>query len=374
MFVSGRHRPAAAPRLFRAVDRHDERPSVTAETSIAEPRRMTMPDRPSTLMRHPQPPNSANARSRTARTDSISSSGDADARPPQQGPRREALRRDLDAEGGCRRQREAHDEHHHGDDPATLDTGAEHERTERDQAEEHEEQERERAAWHGRRGDPHDAFSLRHVHGIPWLQRAPPFGGGRGAARPRRCRRQPRVRRRPVRRSRRCPWHVGDIGEVALEREGSETQYRRQRGHARGERAHQAGSAAPVRTGGSERRDRHQHRQPPEAHTDFIVAVIGEELGFVGVMLMITLFAVLACSVALKSADRRLRWSASLTAWVAQASASGSWFRHSSILAVRPVADQRADLAAGELRRLRHYQRISARLRWSRAWTSRIAV
>jgi cell division protein FtsW len=31
----------------------------------------------------------------------------------------------------------------------------------------------------------------------------------------------------------------------------------------------------------------------PEAHTDFIVAVIGEELGFVGVMLMITLFAVL---------------------------------------------------------------------------------
>ena len=30
----------------------------------------------------------------------------------------------------------------------------------------------------------------------------------------------------------------------------------------------------------------------PEAHTDFIVAVIGEELGFVGVMLMITLFAV----------------------------------------------------------------------------------
>ncbi len=30
----------------------------------------------------------------------------------------------------------------------------------------------------------------------------------------------------------------------------------------------------------------------PEAHTDFIVAVIGEELGFAGVMLMITLFAV----------------------------------------------------------------------------------
>ena len=30
----------------------------------------------------------------------------------------------------------------------------------------------------------------------------------------------------------------------------------------------------------------------PEAHTDFIVAVIGEELGFAGVMLMILLFAV----------------------------------------------------------------------------------
>ena len=30
----------------------------------------------------------------------------------------------------------------------------------------------------------------------------------------------------------------------------------------------------------------------PEAHTDFIMAVIGEELGFAGVMLMITLFAV----------------------------------------------------------------------------------
>src|SRR5690606_35659238 len=31
----------------------------------------------------------------------------------------------------------------------------------------------------------------------------------------------------------------------------------------------------------------------PEAHTDFILAVIGEELGFAGVVLMIALFAVL---------------------------------------------------------------------------------
>ena len=31
----------------------------------------------------------------------------------------------------------------------------------------------------------------------------------------------------------------------------------------------------------------------PEAHTDFIMAVIGEELGFVGILLMITLFGVL---------------------------------------------------------------------------------
>jgi cell division protein FtsW len=31
----------------------------------------------------------------------------------------------------------------------------------------------------------------------------------------------------------------------------------------------------------------------PEAHTDFIMAVIGEELGFVGILLMVTLFGVL---------------------------------------------------------------------------------
>jgi cell division protein FtsW len=44
----------------------------------------------------------------------------------------------------------------------------------------------------------------------------------------------------------------------------------------------------------------------PEAHTDFILAVIGEELGFMGVMVIIGMFAVLvqrALGVALAAKD-----------------------------------------------------------------------
>lgn len=52
---------------------------------------------------------------------------------------------------------------------------------------------------------------------------------------------------------------------------------------------------------------RMKHRYLPEAHTDFIVAIIGEELGFLGVMAVVLLYVALTTSVlwiGLRSPDR----------------------------------------------------------------------
>src|SRR6185437_8383988 len=58
----------------------------------------------------------------------------------------------------------------------------------------------------------------------------------------------------------------------------------------------------------------------PNAHNDFIFAIIGEELGFIGAFAVLALFAVLAYTglrIATRSADPWLRLvCATLTAWM----------------------------------------------------------
>ena len=58
----------------------------------------------------------------------------------------------------------------------------------------------------------------------------------------------------------------------------------------------------------------------PEAHTDFIFAIIGEELGFLGALIVITLFAVIAVlgvRVALRAPDRfGMLLAGGVTAWI----------------------------------------------------------
>jgi cell division protein FtsW len=58
----------------------------------------------------------------------------------------------------------------------------------------------------------------------------------------------------------------------------------------------------------------------PEAHTDFIFAIIGEELGFVGALIVIALFAVIAVlgvRIALRAPDRfGMLLAGGVTAWI----------------------------------------------------------
>jgi cell division protein FtsW len=59
----------------------------------------------------------------------------------------------------------------------------------------------------------------------------------------------------------------------------------------------------------------------PEAHTDFIAAIVGEELGFIGVMVMVLLltsFVLLGARVSLRAPDRfGMLLAGGVTAWVA---------------------------------------------------------
>lgn len=64
---------------------------------------------------------------------------------------------------------------------------------------------------------------------------------------------------------------------------------------------------------------RQKYNYLPEAHNDFIVAILGEELGFIGTCVVVALFAVLALCLArviLRSSDRFVRLAAAcLLAW-----------------------------------------------------------
>ncbi|WP_158088290.1 putative lipid II flippase FtsW [Kocuria massiliensis] len=64
---------------------------------------------------------------------------------------------------------------------------------------------------------------------------------------------------------------------------------------------------------------RQKYNYLPEAHNDFIVAILGEELGFIGTCIVVALFAVMALCLArviLRSSDRFVRLSAAaLMAW-----------------------------------------------------------
>jgi cell division protein FtsW len=64
---------------------------------------------------------------------------------------------------------------------------------------------------------------------------------------------------------------------------------------------------------------RQKYNYLPEAHNDFIFAILGEELGFIGALVVIGLFAILALSLAriiLRSSDRFVRVAAGcVLAW-----------------------------------------------------------
>ena len=80
----------------------------------------------------------------------------------------------------------------------------------------------------------------------------------------------------------------------------------------------------------------------PDAHTDFIFAIIGEELGLVGVIVVVGLFLVLGCTSASaprsRAADRFGQLLAGgITAWIAAAGLRQHRRRRSGILPVTGV-------------------------------------
>jgi cell division protein FtsW len=67
----------------------------------------------------------------------------------------------------------------------------------------------------------------------------------------------------------------------------------------------------------------------PEAHTDFLFAVLAEELGLLGVVVTLALFIALVCGSSTSRASRRTRTSSSQS-YLAPGSACGSACRPSS--------------------------------------------
>ena len=89
----------------------------------------------------------------------------------------------------------------------------------------------------------------------------------------------------------------------------------------------------------------------PEAHTDFIFSILGEELGYIGVvlaLLMVFFVAFRAMSIGRRALEIDQRFSGFL------ACAIGVWFSFQALVNVAPprhAADQRSDAAADQLRR-----------------------
>jgi cell division protein FtsW len=92
----------------------------------------------------------------------------------------------------------------------------------------------------------------------------------------------------------------------------------------------------------------------PEAHTDFIVAVIGEELGFIGIFLVVALFSIIIyrCFEIGRQAIAMERVFGGLIA-----QGVGVWRTdiHQYRRVLRFAADKRVDLTARQLRRFRHF-------------------